>query len=378
MTLEALVQANNTFGFVLMNHLLTEQPAINIFISPASISVALAMTGNGADDETAVALQRTLHFGAMSKAMFNQAYQLLWHSLDTADPLVVLAMANSLWAEPQFPFAAQFLQQVTQYYAAKITNLDFSDAEAAAAAAAVINQWVAEQTRQKIPDLVSPEALREAVLVLVNAIYFKGEWQAKFDKNDTTEGKFHLVGGAAKTLPMMRQTGQFTYHETPDFQVISLPFGHGRFRMVVLLPAPHLPLASLVRDLTPETWGRTVGPLRYSKSTGTIILPRFKAAYQRSLLPDLVKLGFSSNCFPNMSATGELFLISKVIHKAVLEVNEEGAEAAAATAVVMSRSMPAPPFHMMVDRPFFCAIEDSQTGIILFTGAIYEPGEIRS
>lgn len=96
------------------------------------------------------------------------------------------------------------------------------------------------------------------------------------------------------------------------------------------------------------------------------------------MLSDLVKLGFSSNCFPNMSATGELLFISQVIHKAVLEVNEEGAEAAAATAVVMSRSMPSPPFHMIVDRPFFCAIEDSQTGIFLFTGAIYEPGEIRS
>ncbi|MBP6470483.1 MAG: serpin family protein [Chloroflexi bacterium] len=378
MTFEALVQANNTFGLALMNHLLTEQPAINIFISPASISVALAMTANGADDETAVALQRTLHLGAMSKAMFNQAYQLLWHSFDTADPLVVLAMVNSLWAEPQFPFAAQFLQQVTQHYAAKITNLDFSDVEAAAAAAAVINQWVAEQTKQKIPDLVSSIALLKAVLVLVNAIYFKGEWQAKFDKNDTTEGKFHLAGGETKTLPMMRQTGQFAYDETPDFQVISLPFGHGRFRMVVLLPAPHLSLASLLRDLTPETWGRTVGPLRYSESTGTIVLPRFKAAYKRSLLPDLVKLGFSSNRFPNMAATGELLFISGVIHKAVLEVNEEGAEAAAATAVIFERCMPSPPFRMVVDRPFFCVIEDSQTGIILFTGAIYEPGEIRS
>lgn len=378
MTVEKLVESNNTFGFTLLNHLLDEEPLKNIFISPASIALALAMTANGADDETAVALRQTLQWGAMSQTTVNQMLQLLWQSLHAADPQVQLAMANSLWAEPMFPFAAQFLQQVTQHYAAKITNLDFSDEEAAVVAAAVINQWVAEQTRQKITDLLSPGDVLKAVLVLVNAIYFKGEWQAKFDKNDTTEGKFHLAGGGAKTRPMMRQTGEFAYDETPDFQVISLPFGNGRFRMVVLLPAPQLPLAHLLRDLTPEAWGRIVGRLQYAMSTGTIVLPRFKVAYKRSLLPDLVKLGFSSNCFPNMSATGELFFISKVIHEAVLEVNAEGAEAAAATAVVMSRSMPSPPFLMVVDRPFYCALEDLQTGIILFTGAIYEPGEIRS
>ncbi len=373
MSVEKLVEGNNGFGFALLNHLCREEPAKNVFISPASIALALAMTGNGADDATAVALRQTLQWGAMSQTTVNQMLQLLWQSLRAADPQVQLAMANSLWAEPKFPFAAQFLQQVTQHYAAKITNLDFSDDEAAAAAAKVINQWVAEQTRQKITDLLLPADVLEAVLVLVNAIYFKGQWQAQFARKATKNGKFYLTGGGTKTLPMMQQTGEFAYVETPDFQGISLPFGNGRFRMVILLPAPQLPLPQLLRDLTPEAWGRTVGRLRYAMSTGTIILPRFKAAYKRSLLPDLVKLGFSANCFPNMSATGEALFISQVVHEAVLEVNEEGAEAAAATAVVMSRSMPSPPFRMVVERPFLCAIQDEQTGIVLFMGAIYEP-----
>ena len=376
MSRQKLSQANNAFGFDLLRRLTAVQPEQNLFLSPASVSLALSMTAAGADEATAVALQRALRLEGLDWTAVHQAHAQLWSELQTADPQTILALANSIWAGPDFPFAADFLNQVQRHYAARIENINLRAPEAAD----IINNWVAEKTRDKITKLVTSNDLSAAVLVLINAIYFKGIWQRPFDKALTEEGKFHRPTGGAKKLPMMRQSGEFAYAETAEYQSLNLTFGaDGRFSFIILLPALHLPLAELVGSLTPDSWQAAAPRLKEgffsSQPSGTVIMPRFKASYRRSLLDDLVALGFTSNNFPRFSAQPEQLFIYMIIHKAVLELNEEGAEAAAATAVLVAKGLAAlqEPFQMIVDRPFFCAIQDNESGAALFMGAIYDP-----
>ncbi len=387
MALANVVTANNQFGFDLLRQLGQQQPGSNIFISPASIALALAMTGNGGSDAAMAAVRHTLRLPDETWPLLNEAFGALWAELGTADPQTILAMGNSLWAEPRFPFAAAFREALQQHFGAEIVNLDFGNVTQAAAA---INAWVAGKTRDKITDLLMPGDLLDAVLVLVNAIYFKGIWQAVFDAAKTQPGDFYLADGQVKQIPLMRRRGEYHYAANEHGQMISLPFGNGRFSFLVLLPKPNLPLAQLQDNLTPQNWAawrqrlgvqHPFGPnqpwdpqvMQRGRQSGLIVLPRFKLRCKQSLLGHLQALGLTTNAFPRMSATGEMLYISKVIHEAVLEVNEEGAEAAAATAVVMVRSMPDPPFEMVVNHPFFCAIQDNYTCLILFMGAVYAP-----
>jgi serine protease inhibitor len=206
MSIVKLAAANNAFGFDLLRRLTAKQPEQNLFLSPASVSLALSMTAAGADDATAVALQHALRLEGLDWTAVHQSHAQLWSELQTADPQTILAMANSIWAEPNFPFAADFLNAVQRHYAARIENLNLQAPEAPD----IINKWVAEQTRDKITKLVTPNDLRLAVLVLINAIYFKGIWRRPFDKSLTQEGDFHRPTGVKK-LPMMRQSGKFAY-----------------------------------------------------------------------------------------------------------------------------------------------------------------------
>ncbi|MCP4428363.1 MAG: serpin family protein [Chloroflexi bacterium] len=186
MSVSDLVAANNQFGFDLLAQLSADAPGENVFISPASIALALSMTANGADDPTAQAMINLLRLVGLDWDAVNRAYAALWQAMSQVDRQVALSMANSLWAGPGFPFATTFRNAVLDYYEAEISNIDFGDT---AVAAQTINQWVEEKTREKTKDLLKPRDLINAVLVLVNAIYFKGEWTESFDKAQTRDGE---------------------------------------------------------------------------------------------------------------------------------------------------------------------------------------------
>lgn len=386
-----LAASSNEFGFEMLVRLMDGKRGENVFISPASILQALSMTYNGAGGATAQAMAETLNVTAMSVEELNQANAALWQALNHVDPRVLLAVANALWAEPSFPFAADFLEQVRSFYQAEVANLDFADP---AKAAAHINAWVKEKTKDKIDNLLAAQHLVGAVLVLVNAIYFKGGWTTLFDPQNSRERPFTLANGRQKPITMMSQKGGYNYFENDHFQMISLPFGEGQLSMVVLLPRQDTSLAALQPSLTLpnwQTWRARLLPFAgsilewdrqlptFSHEQGQIVLPRFKITFGAELQNTLKAMGmataFQAAGFPHMSCTQEPLLISKVIHKTFLEVNEEGAEAAAATAVVMVRGSlePPRPFQMIVDRPFFCAIQDSLSDLILFMGAIFDP-----
>ncbi|MEQ9359251.1 serpin family protein [Coleofasciculus chthonoplastes] len=367
-----LVEANTKFGFKLFSEILQENSNNNVFISPTSIAIALAMTYNGASGETQAAMANALELQGMSLSEVNQANEALKTTLENADSDIQLSIANSLWAKQDISFKPDFLRRNQEFYDTQVTNLDFANPEAKR----VINNWVKENTNGKIPQIIS-EIQPNDILFLINAIYFKGNWMEQFDKDKTVERPFYLVDGTQKKHPMMSQLGEYQYYEDDSVQAISLPYGKGRLSFYIFLPRENISLDTFEQQLTPEKWQQWMN--RFGKRDGSIVLPRFKLEYEIQLNKALKALGmdvaFDDRAdFSNM--TEEDVLINQVKHKTFVEVNEEGTEAAAATSIGMvltSAAIPQTPFEMVVDRPFFCAIRDNQTGTILFMGSIREP-----
>lgn len=368
-----LVDANTKFGFKLFQEVLKQDSKRNIFVSPTSIAIALSMTYNGASGETQQAMANALELQGMSLDNINQANNTLKASLENADPAVQMSIANSLWARQGISFNPEFIKQNQQFYGAKVTELDFAKPDSSN----IINNWVKENTRGKIDNIVG-QLKPDDVLFLINAIYFKGDWTKKFDKSQTTERPFNLSNGSQKQHPMMSQSGKYRYYENETFQAVSLPYGKGRMSLYVFLPSKTTNLNTFQQQLKSENWQQWMNQFRMRQ--GSVELPRFKFDYDIKLNNALKALGmetaFSNQAnFSNMTSAS--VAINEVKHKTFVEVNEEGTEAAAATSVGMvltSARMPAEePFQMVVDRPFFCAIRDNQTGTILFMGSIKEP-----
>ncbi|MEQ8995416.1 MAG: serpin family protein [Coleofasciculus sp. B1-GNL1-01] len=367
-----LVEANTKFGFKLFSEILQEDSNKNVFISPTSIAIALAMTYNGASGETQAAMANALELQGMSLSEVNQANEALKTTLENADSDIQLSIANSLWAKQGVSFKPEFLQRNQQFYDAQVTDLDFANPEAKR----IINNWVKEKTNGKIPQIIS-DIQPDDLLFLINAIYFKGNWMEQFDKDKTEDRPFYLADGTQKQHPMMSQSGEYQYYEDDSVQAISLPYGKGRLSFYVFLPRETVSLDTFEQQLTPENWQQWMN--RFGKRDGSIVLPRFKLEYEIKLNEALKALGmdvaFDRRAdFSNMTEAD--ILINQVKHKTFVEVNEEGTEAAAATSVgivLTSASFTQTPFEMVVDRPFFCAIRDNQTGTILFMGSIREP-----
>jgi serpin B len=367
------VDANTKFGFKLFSEILKQDSKKNVFVSPTSIAIALAMTYNGASASTQQAMAKALELQGMSLQDVNQANNALKATLENADPDVQFSIANSLWAKQGIPFKPEFLQRNQQFYGAKITELDFTKPDAPG----IINSWVKENTRNKIDQIVQQIDPAD-VLFLINAIYFKGNWTHKFDKSQTAERPFYLPDGTQKQQPMMSQSGKYRYYENETFQAVSLPYGKERLSLYVFLPRKNTSLDAFQQQLAIENWQQWMS--QFKIRNGSIQLPRFKLEYDIQLNTALKALGMeeafddSRANFSNMTSAS--VKIDEVKHKTFVEVNEEGTEAAAATSVratLTSARMPEAPFQMVVDRPFFCAIRDNQTGTVLFMGSIVEP-----
>ncbi len=367
-----LVTANTKFGFKLFSAVLKQDISKNVFVSPSSIAFALAMTYNGASGSTQEAMAKTLELQGMSLDAINSSNAALKTLLENSDQKVQLNVANSLWASLDTRFQPEFLQKNQDFYTARVTNLNFRDADAPR----VINQWVQENTRGKINKIVE-KIDPDQVLFLINAIYFKGIWTNEFDKKQTANYQFKLTSSQQKQYPMMSQTGKYRYYENELFQAINIPYGRdGKISFYIFLPKQNS-LNAFYENLNTENWEKWM--TQFSKQEGFIRLPRFKIDYDVTLNQALTALGmgeaFSNGA--NFSGMGKNLKISEVKQKTFVEVNEEGTEAAAATSVgIMTLSARMPdqdPFRMIVDHPFFCAIRDNQTGSILFMGSIVDP-----
>jgi serpin B len=373
-----VVAGNTQFAADLYGQLRAQ--AGNLCFSPYSISTALAMTCGGARGETEKQMARTLHFNLATDKL-PPAFAALAANLGAVQQQgrVQLAAANSLWPQAGFDFLPDYLTLCQKFFGTSITPVDYlKDTEGARK---TINGWVEVRTSRKILELLKPGLLnRSSRLVLVNAIYFKGQWARQFEAARTENEPFHRSLENPAAAPLMRQTGKFGYAEFPGLQVLELPYAGGELSMLLLLPREVDGLGRLETGLTPQqltAWTADLPP-----KDVTVFLPRFKLTAEFNLEETLKSLGMSDAFdsrradFSGMDGRKDLF-ISKVIHKAFVEVNEEGTEAAAATAVLVTfggAPMKRPPIPVFrADHPFLFLIRANRTGSILFLGRVTDP-----
>ena len=375
--LRRVVAANTEFGFQMLGQLSRSTPD-NVFISPFGITSALTMALGGAGGSTQRGMASTLGLGALTQDQINQANALLLPSLTHADPSVELSVASALWANTGTAFSPTFQDMAAKFYQAHVQTLDL----AAPNAAGTINGWLKTNTHGKIDNLIRPRDLVGATGILTNAVYFHGTWQNRFAKSATHNGLFKRDDGTAKTLPLMSQVETYFYLDTSDFQAVSLPYGTGRLSLYVFLPKTGKNLDTFVNGLTGEAWEGWMGKMKSARVTLT--LPRFTVDYEAPLNQPLIALGMGLAFAPGadfspMGLSGpsdQSSSLTGVAHQAILEVDEDGTVAAAATAVVaggLGGGFDHPPVVMRVDHPFFCAIRDNVTGAVLFAGVIRDP-----
>lgn len=377
--LRELVNGNNAFALDLYQRL-AQEPG-NLFYSPYSISLALAMTYAGARGETERQMAQTLHF-SLPQEQLHPAFNMLDLNLRPLEQKPAsqdeqpfqLNIANSLWGHKDFDFLPQFLDTLAENYGAGMYRVDYGQPDVARQR---INRWVEEQTREKIKDLIAEGALNPlSRLVLVNAIYFKGAWVYPFDKESTREGSFTLLDGSRVEVPMMFLAKDLLYARGKNFSVVRLPYRDSAMGMLILVPDEGQ-FEAVQSALTPQM----LEELRTSVSLTAVRLamPKFKMETSFNLSQTLSDMGMplafdrSLADFSGMTGRKDLF-VSDVVHKAFVDVNEEGTEAAAATAVIMElKGMPMEEVELTIDRPFLFFVEDQQSGTILFAGRIVDP-----
>ena len=363
----SVASANTRFGFKLLQDLREREPGGNIFISPLSISIALTMTYNGAVGETERAMAEVLEIDGLDLYTVNNSNAALRNSLENPDPKVEISIANSIWSRQGVEFNSDFLERNRLFFEAEIASLDFN----APQAKETINDWVDANTNSKIQKIVE-EIDPQTVLFLINAIYFKGNWQDEFDKSRTRAGVFHLSDGSEKRVQMMHREGAYPYFRGKNFEAAGLPYSDGRVSMYIFLPNRDSNLDEFLDGLNAENWEYWISQFRGKRCD--MMLPRFRLEYEVKLNDTLKALGmeiaFNSGAADFSRMGPPSLFISKVQHKTFVEVNEEGTEAAAATVIILKKSTP-PVFR--VDRPFFFAIYDAETQTILFMGIVTEP-----
>ncbi len=378
---DKVVSANNEFTFDLYSKLSGGRD--NIFFSPYSISTALVMTYEGARGMTAHEMEKVLHFPKDSNAR-REGFLELINEINKKDKKYQLHTANTLWVEKTYKLLDEYLKIIDKYYQGKATNVGFIDQDERERSRLMINQRVERHTNNKIRELIKPGMLTEDTrLVLTNAIYFKGKWQIQFDKSATKEEDFKITPEKKAKVPMMRITGinppEFNYSETEDLQAIELPYDGSELSMLILLPKGSL------EDVEKTLSYQKIKDLRnrLGKRPVIVYLPRFKFERGYQLKPALIGMdmptAFSDAAdFSGMDGTKKL-KIADVIHKAFVEVNEEGTEAAAATGVIMVTKAAVheikKPVTFRADHPFIFIIQHNKTGAILFIGRVYEPGK---
>jgi serine protease inhibitor len=372
--IKTVAQGNTIFALDLYNKL--KETEGNLFFSPYSISTALAMTYAGARGNTEKQMAEVLHF-TLDQKKLHPAFARLEAQLNSMQDNrnIELTVANALWTQKDYVFLREFLDLTKNNYGAALNLVDFKKAHEAVRIK--INAWVEEKTRNKIKDLIKPGVLDPLVrLVLTNAIYFKGNWESQFEKSKTKEAPFWLAPGKSVKVPMMTRKQKFNYMENDRLQILELPYVGNDLSMIVVLPKKIEGVAQLERVLSVDSLNAWLGLLR--KREILVYLPKFKTSSQFSLGEMLSSMGMSDAFtahadFSGMTGNQDLY-ISVVIHKAFVDVNEEGTEAAAATAVAMKLlSMPAPPPVFRADHSFIFLIRHNPSGSILFLGRITNP-----
>ena len=374
------VQAENTrpaasaisdFGARLVADMAAKQPRQNIFVSPLSVFFALSMAETGSEGKTRAAIRHALSVpdGISEEQLHDSSFAML-QSLRSQTG-VELAIANGLWSDPSVPLSPAFVERCRKLFDAQATTLDLRQPSAAN----VINDWVKQHTRGKIPTIVTPDTLRDAKAVLTNAVYFHGKWQHQFSKDKTQNAPFHLVNGQLKTVPMMHQASiSRAYRKGDGFEAAVLGYEGSQIQFYAILPNPGKRPEDV---LTPAALKQLFSPGMAGELD--LSLPRFTLDFSANLNAPLTRLGmgvaFDRHAAEFAPMGSPQFYISDVLHKTRVEVDEEGTVAAASTAVNMTATsvVVGQKKTLVFDRPFAVLLRDGTTGAVLFAGVVYEP-----
>lgn len=366
-----VIETNNDFGLELFRSVLLDAEKSNLMISPASVAIALGMAYNGAESTTMDAFEQVLNYKGLTRKEVNEITKELINVLLTNVKGNLLEIANSMWYDEGFPVEQDFIDLNTIYYDAEVREIDFRQASAVK----TINDWVSAQTHGKIEEII--DAIDpEMMMILINAIYFNCVWEVEFDPKDTDKAPFYSESGSLiAQVDMMRLESTFDVSASEEFTSVELPYKNGKFSMYLFLPSEGSSVEKLVADLDSETWKGWLERFAERKDF-TVIMPKFKFEFERSLAEDLKSMGLE------IAFTGEAdfsgispvdLLIGDVIHKTYIDVNEEGTEAAAVTAVVFELTSAGPLKSIRLDRPFLFAITENTSQSILFMGKVAEP-----
>lgn len=369
-----LINADNAFGFDLFKNLRNTGKEENLLISPFSVSVALAMTYNGADGQTKAEMEEVMQLNGLTPEQINSSYKKLITELQSLDEKVVFEIANAVYYSEGFSIEPEFLTVNREVYDAEINGLDFSSP----LAVETINNWVDEKTNGKINEIIRQLKPLDRMLLL-NAIYFYGTWSKEFDKNGTQNREFMQADGTIIRVPMMNKLDTLPYFSADIFKAIKLPYGSGRYNLVVLLPHNEKSTHDIINNLSAENWQAWMKKFEPTERVD-VTMPRFKFAFETSLKDVLSQMGMQKAFIPKAAdfsgiSKEELF-ISEVKHKTYIDVNETGTEAAAVTSVGFATTSfreepPTVPFF--VNKPFLFALTENETGVVLFLGEVQHP-----
>ena len=371
-----IVNGNNQFALDMFSKLSSQQE--NVFFSPWSIYSALGMAREGAKGKTALEMQQVMHFPE-NESQRRQSFALAYDKFNAKDAGYTLSTANALWVEKDYPLLDNFTAAIERYYHGSAQNVDFLGATEDTRS--MINFWVESRTNNKIKDLISAGGISpQTQLVITNAVYFNGTWVRSFDKNITRKGNFKTGDDRIIETPMMESVGResrFNYTETGDMQILELPYQGKRISMIILLPKSDI--SSLEKSLTAGRLAELTKGLQEGRVD--VYIPKFTFAAKYFMAKNFEDMGmptaFTSGAdFSGINGRKNLF-INEVIHQAFVDVNEQGTEAAAATAVVMpTMAYGAPRTPVFdADHPFVFLIQDIETGNILFIGRVSDPNK---
>jgi serine protease inhibitor len=367
----SLIGSENSFAFDIFRKVLeNSQVSENLIISPISISSALSMTMNGANGQTLDAMLEALRITGITPSIINESYKNLTNALLSVDKRVSISIANSVWTENNFVVKKPFINILTEFYDAESESFDANDPSAPGK----INNWIDSKTNGLIKNMID-QLDNNTVMLLINAIYFKGKWESQFDKTKTIQGSFYKQDGMTSQVPMMKQISDFKVYDGDGFTMAEFPYGQGNFVMDVILPDENTGIDNLMPLITENNFTEWLNHMGGRKTDLTF--PRFKYGYKKQLNDILSSMGmeiaFTDNAdFSNISDID--LLISFVLHQAFIDTNEEGTEAAAATVVgIIATSTGTGPIILNLDHPFIYIIRETTTNSILFMGRVADP-----
>jgi len=370
-----IIAADNQFGFEIfqkVNASLTEPK--NTMISPMSISLALAMVYNGTNGDTKKQMEEMLHKSGLTPDDINQSYKELVSALSSHDPKVELAISNAIFYRNTFSVKNDFITTNQNYYQAEVSGLDFSKTTETLNK---VNGWVNTNTKGKIDQIID-QVNPEDVMYILNAIYFNGEWQYRFDPKETSDMPFTKEDNQVVQVPTMTIENPFQSYSNESFKMLEMPYGSGKYSMLIFLPASGKTTNNVISQLTAENVDGWIQKMTEQKKK--VYLPKFEFKFDDSLVDELKALGMTdafNDAKANLSSISDAakLVISEVMHKSYIKVDERGTEAAAVTGITIGVTSVGPDNSYRVDHPFVFAIREKDTKVILFIGKVMNPNQ---